>query len=174
MPQAGDPAPNFEVSAAWNGRPMRLSWALDSCPAVLCFYRGHWRPYSNVHLSALREVHDEVRSLGAELLFIGRETLDNGGKMMRKWGDVVPVLCDEDGAAMDAFRLSYDLPDHLREDYAALGFPQINTRTQWRLPITATFIVDRLSVVRFQHAHPDYTRRIEPRAIVSAIRDLQR
>ncbi len=60
----------------------------------------------------------------------------------------VPILADRDGAAMDAYGISFDLPEMLRPMYAErMGFPGRNPATGWRLPVPATFVVDTMGVI---------------------------
>lgn len=170
----GDPAPDIMLNTAAEDRPLRLSWLLDNGPVVVAFYRGHWCPYSSVQLHALQAIYPEIHAHGAELLFIGPETRANAFKMREKWDSTIPVMYDADGRAMDAFRLAYDIPDYLAGDFARLGFPRVNPGTEWRLPITATFVIDQLNVIRARHLDPDYTRRMEPSQIIEQLKRLPR
>jgi peroxiredoxin len=169
---AGDRAPDFDLTVG-SGEVLRLSWLLDVQPAVICFYRGHWDPYSNVHLDAMQQEAPQIRSLGAEVLFVGPETPQNAAKMSEKWGGTIPVLSDADGRVMDAYGISFEVPDYLREDYGRLGFPDLNPATAWRLPVTATYIVDRLGVIRGAHVDPDYTRRLEIGQILATLQRIR-
>jgi peroxiredoxin len=171
-PGIGERAPDFDLRIARNNRPLRMSHMLDVGAVVLCFYRGHWCPFSNVQLQALEASHEAIRSSGAEVLSVGPETPANARKMAEKWAATVPVLYDSAGDAMDAYGISFDIPDYLRADYVSLGFPAMNAVTGWRLPIPATFVIDRLGVVRARHIDPDHTRRMEPADIVAALRKL--
>ena len=69
--------------------------------------------------------------------------------------------------------LSFDLPERLRPMYhRGLGFPDRNPATGWRLPVPATFVVDRAGIIRARHCLADYRYRMEPRDILAAIREL--
>ena len=172
VPEIGDRAPDIDLAAALDGRGRRLTWALDAGPVVVCFYRGHWCPYSNVQLQEYERVYPEIRALGGDVFFVGPETLTNGNKMTEKWGANVPVLCDIRGLAMDAYGLTYEVPDYLREELQQLGFPDLNPATAWRLPVTATFVIDQLGVIRARHLDPDFTRRMEPETAIAALRKI--
>ena len=170
----GDHAPDLNMTVAQTGRTTRVSWMLDGGSAVLVFYRGHWDPYSNVQAQTLSEMEREIRSYGAQVLMIGPETQANAAKMADKWSLDFPVVCDTDGKVMDAFGLTYEIPNYMREDYAHIGFPDLNPATGWRIPVCATYIGDRLSVIRLRHLDVDYTRRMEPADVVTALRKLKR
>lgn len=170
----GDPAPDVEMRTALDDRPLRISWLADSGPVVVVFYRGHWCPYSNVQAHALQQWHAQVRAAGGELLFVGPETRSNALKMREKWDAAFPVVYDADGRLMDAFRIAYDVPDYLHEDFARLGFPDMNPGTGWRLPLTATYVIDQMNAIRTRHLDSDYTRRAEPAEIVGALQRIRR
>ena len=169
----GDRAPEIELQSATGNRPVRLSWLLDSGPVIISFYRGHWCPYSNVQLSSLSQAYSQIQSLGASMLYVGPETRQNAAKMRAKWDAPFPVLYDAEGRAMDAFAVGFEMPDYLREDYALLGFPDLNPGTGWRLPIPATFLIDQLGVIRARHLNPDFSRRAEPADILAALRRIK-
>jgi peroxiredoxin len=170
----GDLAPNLDMTVAQTGHTTRVSGMLDGGSAVIVFYRGHWDPYSNVQAQTLSEMQDAIRSYGAQVLMVGPETQANAARMADKWSLDFPVICDTDGKIMDAFGLTYVIPNYMREDYAHVGFPDLNPGTGWRLPVCATYIVDRNTVIRLRHLDVDYTRRMEPADIVTALRKLRR
>jgi peroxiredoxin len=167
----GARAPEIELANVVSGRSARLSWLLDDGPAVVTFYRGRWCPFSNLHLHGLLTVYEEVRALGGEILFVGPDTVAGARRLAEQWGGRVPVLADVRGEAMASYGVSYAIPDFLRPGYEHLGFPMTNPGTGWRLPITATFVIDRRGVVRARHVDPDYTRRMEP---ADAVRELRK
>lgn len=79
------------------------------------------------------------------------------------------MLYDAEGCAMDAYGVAFELPDYLREDYALLGFPDLNPGAGWHLPIPATFLIDQLGAIRARHLDPDFSRRAEPADILTAV-----
>ncbi len=106
---------------------------------------------------------------------MGPETEGDARKLLGKNETDISVLLDSDGAVMDAYGLSFDLPERLRPFYAAgLGFPDRNPATGWRLPVPATFVVDRTGVIRARHCLADYRYRMEPRDVLAAIEALPR
>ena len=168
--KVGDQAPDFELRSAADDRPVRLSWMLDVGPVILSFYRGLWCPYSNVELSELVQFYPQIRKLGGVPLYVGPETRMNAAKMRAKWDSPFPVLYDTDGRAMDAFGISFEMPEYLRDDYRQIGLPNLNPGTGWRLPIPATFLIDQLGVIRARHVDADFTRRAEPADILAALK----
>jgi peroxiredoxin len=120
----------------------------------------------------VQQAYSEIQSLGAEVFFIGPETRDNAQKLMDKAHASIPLLYDLDGAVIDAYKISYDIPGYLQAMYKMIGFPDANPGTGWKLPIPATFIVDQDGVIRGRYVNADYTTRMEPADIVSALREI--
>lgn len=126
-----------------------------------------------LELQGLQQIYDEVRALGAEIYSIGPETLENARKFIEKGrGAYIPALCDVDGAAMDAYRISFEVPEVLWPffDSWGLNLPALNPQVGWRLPVPATFVLDPAGVVRARYVNPEYTERMEPADIVAALR----
>ncbi len=116
--------------------------------------------------------YDEILELGAAVYFIGPETRDNSAQMMEKTHASIPLLFDRDGAVMEAYRIAFEIPEALHGGYGRLGFPDLNPATGWKLPLPATFVLDRDGIVRARYVNADYTRRMEPQDIVDAVRGL--
>ena len=83
-----------------------------------------------------------------------------------------PVLLDlANGVARD-FALTFRLPDDLRRLYAehmGIDLVRYNGDESWELAIPATFVVGRDGSIAYASAHPDYTQRPEPTAVLAAI-----
>lgn len=121
----------------------------------------------------MQQIYDEVRALGAEIYSIGPETPENARKFAEKGrGVYIPVLYDLNGAVMDAYRISFEVPEALWPffDSWGLNLPALNPQVGWRLPVPATFILDLNGVVRARYVNSEYTERMEPADIVAALR----
>jgi peroxiredoxin len=169
----GDAAPDFTLCDALTDQPVNLHETLARGPAVLSFYRGDWCPYCNVEVNALQARYEEIRDLGASLFLVGPETREHAATLQEKTGTTIPILYDIDGAAMDAYRLAFTLPEFLRPMYSKMfDFPGRNARTGWKLPIPATYVIGPDHIVRNRYADADYTRRMEPAEVVAALKAL--
>ena len=54
-----------------------------------------------------------------------------------------------------------------------IDLPAYNGDRTFRLPVPASYIIDRQGVIRFHFVNADYTRRLEPDAIVAQLASLQ-
>ncbi len=169
---AGAKAPDFTLRAASDDREVSLSGLLARGPVVLSFYRGQWCPYCNVELQAVEQRYEDIKALGAEVLFIGPETRDNATKMI-EWAEAtLPVLYDIDGDVMEAYGLTFEVPESLRRGYERFGFPDLNTSTGWKLPVPATYVVRPDRVIAASFANADYRYRMDPEDILAALREI--
>ncbi len=166
--KVGAQAPLFTLPGAADGRDISLSELLGDGPVVLSFYRGQWCPYCNIELRAFEQRYDEFRALGASVLFVGPETKDKAAMMVEKAETRIPVLYDIDGAVMDAYQLTFEVPELLRPSYERLG---LNPGTGWKLPVPATYLIGQDGIIQAGAANPDYRYRMDPEDVLSALRE---
>lgn len=72
------------------------------------------------------------------------------------------------------FGLVFTLPEQLQALYTELGLdlPRFNGNESWQLPMPGRFMTDKKGIIRAVEAHPDYTRRPEPEAIITYLQSL--
>ncbi len=172
--KVGDHAPDFTLPNP-SGRPLSLAGLLRSGPAVVTFYRGGWCPYCNLQLRAYQQVLSEITALGAKLVAISPQLPDGSmttAEMNRLSFD---VLSDDGNRVARSFGLVYSLPQELR---AALtsnnkALPGINGDDSWELPLPATYVIAPGGKIVLAEIELDYRERLEPDAIVAALRALR-
>jgi len=81
------------------------------------------------------------------------------------------ILSDKGNSFASSLGLTFTIADEVREVYkgAGLQIPEYNGDRSWKLPITATFIVDISGTVVLAWKETDHTRRLEPREIVETL-----
>lgn len=170
--EVGEPAPDFTLPAA-NGNPVTLSDRYGKGPVVLSFYRGDWCPICSVELRALQRHLSTITQLGGSLIAINPQAPDRSLGFAEKLELGFDVLSDLDQSVADAYRIRFPLGDSLREIYEQwLPLPEQNADGSWNLPVPATFVIDTSGVVRARHVDADYRHRMEPDAVLAALRDL--
>lgn len=62
----------------------------------------------------------------------------------------------------------------MRKIYLGFGIDlaQYNGDSSWELPLPGTFVIGRDMTIRFSFVDADYTRRLEPAAILDSLRAL--
>lgn len=170
---AGDSAPDFTLPDA-HGAPVSLAGLLAKGAVVATFYRGGWCPYCNIQLRAYQAILPEMTALGATLVAISPQAPDGSLSTAEKNALSFPVLSDLGNRAARAFGLVYALPQELRDALTSAGkaLPGVNGDQSWELPVPATFVIGRDGRIALAHIDIDYRKRLEPDAILAALRSL--
>ncbi len=171
--KVGERAPDFTLPNAY-GNKVSLSESLKEGPVVLVFYRGAWCPFCNMHLHILQQSVPLFEKYGARLITITPQTPDKSAAQIKKDGLPFEVLSDLDSSVMKAFHLYFELDDELVKVYRkhGLDIEAFNGAGRNVLPVPGTFVIDRDGVVVAMQADPDYTKRMEPQAIIEALQKL--
>ena len=84
------------------------------------------------------------------------------------------VLSDVGNQVARQWGLVFQLPENLHAFYGSprIDLPQTQGNTNFELPIPGTFVVDRQGKIVKAFVDPDYTQRLEPAAVVAAVRQL--
>jgi peroxiredoxin len=125
-------------------------------------------------LQALQQVLEEIQKMGASLVALSPELPTTAQVTVEKNGLTFRVLSDEGNRVARQFGLVFDLPEDLKEFYKALGIdlPASNGDGTWRLPLPATYLIDRDRIIRDVFVNTDYVKRMEPDDIVARLRAL--
>jgi peroxiredoxin len=172
--RTGADAPDFTLPDA-QGRPVALSTLLRGGPVVVAFYRGGWCPYCNIQLRAYQKILPEIVALGGSLMAISPQTPDASLDTAEKNALEFDVLSDAGNAVARRFGLVFTLPDELQDAMRSNGklLPEINGDDSWELPVPATFVIAPDGKLALAHVEVDYRLRLEPDAILAALRKLQ-
>lgn len=173
-PAVGARAPEFILPDAF-GKATSLATVLEKGPAVVTFYRGGWCPFCDLQLRAYQGALPQIRDLGAELIAISPQTPDFAQADISKKQLSFPVLTDAGNRVARLYGLVFALSEPLRRLQTGFGnpIPKFNGDDSWELPMPGTFVLDRTGVVRLAHVDPDYTKRLEPAAILGALRPVK-
>jgi len=171
--KTGDIVPDFALPDV-NGETVSLADLLKSGPIVVSFYRGGWCPYCNLELCALQSVLPQIIRLGATLVAISPQSPDGSLATSEKNELAFPVLSDDGSSVAKAFGIAFDLAEELRPIYTRLDhpLPVMNGNDSWVLPIPATYVIGQNGVIALAYVDVDYRKRLEPTAVVDALRRL--
>jgi peroxiredoxin len=168
----GDEAPDFTLPDAF-GRTVRLGDLLDQGPVVLTFYRGAWCPYCNLQLRGLQAALPAIEREGTRLVAVTPQRPDKSREQVERDGYRFEILSDLDDRVMKTYRLYFEVPSDLSDVYGrllSLDLGEYNGEGRYVLPVPATFVIDREGVIRAAYANVDYRMRMEPAAIVAALK----
>ena len=113
-------------------------------------------------------MYEQIRSLGTDLVAISPQLPKYSKQIVKKHNLAFPILADFDNSVATSFGLTFSLSEELKAVYMELGIdlPRFNGNDSWQLPMAGRFIANSQGIIGNVEAHPDYTRRPEPSAIV--------
>lgn len=171
--KTGQPAPNFSLPNV-TAQLVELKTLLAKGPVVLSFYRGQWCPYCNLELRALQAIQSDIEALGGTLVAVSPQTPDNSLSTAEKNELTYEVLSDVGNVVARDYGLVFQLPENLRPIYSGFGIdvPAHNGDDTFELPIAATYVIGADGTVAHAFVNADYTQRLEPSEILSALAKL--
>lgn len=155
-----------------DGSAVTLGEALAGRPTVVVFYRGGWCPYCVRQLAGLGPIVPELEAAGWSLLAIAPDGPEGIRIATAKAGDTLTRLSDGAGEAMRAFGIAFRLDDATTAKYREYGIDlaRASGHAHGQLPVPSVFAIAADGTLRFVHADPDYTRRLDPQALLKAVR----
>ena len=173
-PRLGQSMPEFNLPDE-EGRLVSLSSLLRSGPAVISINRGHWCPYCKLELRSLAAIHDEIRRLGARVISIMPDSarFTNGYVVQNELP--FPVLSDIDLGYSLSLGLIFWVGAEIRQLYEQVGveLEKYHGNQGYFLPMAAKFIVGRDGLVKARQVNIEFRERMEPKAIITALRELR-
>lgn len=166
----GSLAPEFALPDA-NGRIVRSADLLALAPLIVTFFRGRWCPYCMAELAAWRDLYPELRRRGALLVAISPQTVHQNSLLLQQHPLPFPVLSDSECAIAERFRVAYTVPEYHQQHYRRIlvNIPFMNGDSSWRLPLPATFLLQRDGRIAFAQAYADFRVRPEPEEVLAAL-----
>ncbi|MGD8712608.1 MAG: peroxiredoxin-like family protein, partial [Thiohalophilus sp.] len=144
-------------------------------PVVLSFYRGGWCPFCDLEFKVLHDRLDEIKKAGATLIGIAPETIQNMINTKTEKNIQFELCSDEGNRIAHDYGLVFTVDEAIRPLYLEWGIniPEANGDDSYQLPVPATYIIDRSGKIRAAHIDKDYTKRMEPDAIVAILQTLE-
>jgi len=169
----GERAADFELPNA-RGQRVRLADRLERGPVVLIFYRGAWCPFCNLQLRSFQQALPEVEALGASLLAVSPQLPDGSRAMVDKNALTFEVLSDRHSTVASAYGITFTLAPTDQALFLEVGndLDKANGDKSWVLPAPSTFVIATDATIHHARVGPDYTSRIAPDEILSALRTI--
>jgi peroxiredoxin len=171
--------PQFTLPDALTGKPVHSADLLALGPLVVKFFRGRWCPYCVTELERWRDLHAEVRALGAFLVAISPQTPRQNDFTLQQHGLPFPILSDAGAELAGRFGIAYSVPAAHRDYYQGIlvNIPFVNSgctykdapESSWRLPLPAVFVVRQDGIIAFSEGHADFRVRPEPADVMEAL-----
>ncbi|BFT73826.1 peroxiredoxin-like family protein [Paenibacillus sp. P36] len=170
----GDQAPDFTLTNPL-GEQINLYKELANGPVILIFYRGGWCPFCNVQLRTYQLLLPEIQKVGGQLVAVSPQSPDNSLSQMVKEQLTFHVLSDPNGHVADSYNLLFELPEYLQNTFTDIlgrDLAKFNASDRWVLPVPATYLIDRHSIIRYAQADPDFMNRAEPQEMIDLLKKL--
>lgn len=173
-PKNGDTLLNFSLPDQ-NLQKQELSTLLEYGPVVVTFYRGGWCPYCNLELRAYQKILADINAMGATLVAITPEVPDASMTTIEKNELQFKVLSDVNSEYAREIGMVFSLPEELRPIYTSLGIhlDQHGGSKPFDLPLAATFVIAQDGKIANSFVDADYTKRMEPEQVLSALKALK-
>ncbi|MCF8255982.1 MAG: AhpC/TSA family protein [Flavobacteriales bacterium] len=169
----GTAAPDFNISDQ-DDEPFALKDALKDGPVVLIFYRGHWCPICNRHLSALQDSLSLITDKGATVIAISPQKSEFLRRTQEKVHAGFRLLSDTDHAVAQAYGVNFEPSATERGMYNTMlgaDFKQSHEdgEAEVQLPVPATYVIGKDGHVKWRHFDPDYKKRAQIKDIVAQL-----
>lgn len=177
--QIGAKAPEFTLPDALTGKPVHSTDLLALGPLVIKFFRGRWCPYCVTELEVWRNLHSEIRKMGALFVAISPQSPRQNDFTLQQHLLQFPILSDAGAVVAEQFGIAYSVPDESRSYYQGIlvNIPFVNsgstyknaTESSWHLPLPALFVIRQDGTIAFSEAHADFRVRPEPAEVMDVL-----
>ncbi len=166
----GAKMPSFKLKDA-NNNMVGSADLLKQANLVVVFYRGSWCPFCNLYLQNLQKNLSRIKEAGGNLVAISIENPDNSLNVAKKNELDFTVLSDPNLTLAGKFGIVYQLPQETDALYKSRGLniAEHNQMEKAKLPLSATYVVNRKGEIVYAFLEPDYKKRAEPQAIIDAL-----
>jgi peroxiredoxin len=173
--QVGDLVKNFTAKDL-NDNDFSLDNALKSGPVVVIFYRGHWCPVCNRHLSQLQDSLQLIYEKGASVVAVSPEKSEFLKLTAEKTHASFSLLYDEGYKIANLFDVTFRPDSMTRLVYNTMlgaDLKNAHSDSSEQLPVPATFVIGQDSKIVWRHFDPDYKKRASVQVIVTALSQIE-
>lgn len=171
-PKVGEEMPPFLLPDE-TGRLVSLDRLLDRGSVAVMFHRGHWCPYCRINIATVARANDEIVIGGGQVVVLMPDRQRYAAMFKQESSAPFPVLTDLDNAYAFSLNLAIWLGPDLQALLSQVGrvLPNYQGNDFWMLPIPATFVVGRDSVVKARFVDPDFRKRMDIEDLLKALKD---
>ena len=159
--KAGDKAPGF-TGYDQTGKTVELKKLLEQGPVVIFFYRGKWSQECSRFLNNYQDSVNIITGLGATLVAITPESIENVEQTVKFHNLTFRVIYDCQERMMKDYGLMYNVTkayiDKIKSTLS-IDIAENNGRDLAHLPVTATYIINRESIITAVYFNPDFNKR---------------
>jgi len=166
--KAGDKAPAF-TGYDQKGEMVESKKLLEKGPMVLFFYRGKWCPVCSMYLKNYQDSINLITDQDVNFIAITPESIENVEQTVKFNNISFTVIYD----CQEKIMKDYDVMFNVTKDYQdkilkthSTDIAINNGRDAARLPVPATYIINREGMIVAVQFDPDYHKRASVKWII--------
>lgn len=154
------------------GPATALSSLTSKKPTVLVFYRGGWCMYCTTQLGQLKKIEQDILDMGYQIIAISPDQPARLRESIDKHELNYTLLSDSTAQAAKDFGLAFRVNEKTLVKYRDYGI-DLNAASGWEhtiLPVPAVFLVDTEGMIHFSYVNPNYSTRLAPELLLTAVK----
>jgi peroxiredoxin len=159
--KVGDKAPDF-TGYDQTGKQVELKKLLEQGPIILFFYRGKWCPVCSRYLNNYQDSLKVLTDQGFNVVAITPESIENVEQTVKLHNLTFTVIYDCQEKIMKDYEVMFSVTkayqEKIKSSYS-IDIAENNGRDAARLPVPATYIINRDGIVVAVQFDPDYKNR---------------
>jgi len=167
--KVGDKAPDF-TGYDQKGKQVELKKLLEKGPIVLTFYRGIWCPVCNRYLQNYQDSLNMITDQGVSFVAITPESIEFVEQTVKLHNLGFTVIYDCQEKIMKDYDLMFNVTKAYQEKILTSFSADIaknNGREAARLPVPATYLINKYGIIVAMQFDPDYQNRASVKWILS-------
>jgi peroxiredoxin len=166
--KVGDKAPDF-TGYDQKGKMVESKKLLEKGPMVLFFYRGKWCAVCSRYLNSFQDSLNLITDQGVSLIAVTPESIENVEQTVKLHNLTFTVIYDCQEKIMKDYDVMFDVTKAYQDKILASLSTDIaknNGREAARLPVPATYIINRDGIIVAVQFDPDYHNRATVKWII--------
>ena len=159
--KVGDKAPDF-TGYDQTGKQVELKKLLEKGPIILFFYRGKWCPVCSRYLNNYQDSLKVLTDQGFNVVAITPESIENVEQTVKLHNLTFTVIYDCQEKIMKDYEVMFSVTKAYQEKIKSkysIDIAENNGRDAARLPVPATYIINRDGIIVAVQFDPDYKNR---------------
>jgi peroxiredoxin len=161
----GDKAPDF-TGYDQKGKQVELKKLLENGPVILFFYRGKWSTICSRYLNNYQDSLKVITDQGFNLVAITPESIENVEQTVKLHNITFLVIYDCQEKIMKDYNVMFSVTkeyqDKILKEFS-IDIAKNNGRDSARLPVPATYIINKEGIIVAVHFDPDFNNRASVR-----------
>ncbi len=159
--KVGDRAPEF-TGYDQKGKQVELKKLLEQGPIILFFYQGKWSSICSRYLNNYQDSLKVLTDQGINIVAITPESIENVEQTVKLHNLTFTVIYDCQEKIMKDYDVMYSVTKEYQDKIkssSSIDIAQNNGRDSARLPVPATYIINKDGIIVAVQFDPDYNNR---------------